>query len=93
MGKLWLSFNLVGRSSFISVVEDAALGLGGGGEVEMRLLGGGSPRYLVDGFLRSDIFTMMLDAVNDSFTLKVARYNSRAQSWNELFLAAFIGTD
>ena len=54
---------------FISIVGDTALGLSGGGEVEMRLLGGGSPRYLVDGFLRSDIFTE-LNAVNRIFTLE-----------------------
>ena len=70
MGRLWLSFNLVGRCMFISIVGDTALGLSGGGEVEMRLLGGGSPRYLVDGFLRSDIFTTELNAVNRIFTLE-----------------------
>ena len=71
MGSFWLSFNLVGRSSSISIVGETAFGLGGGGEAEIRFLGGGSPRYLVDGFLRSDISTTNSNAVYGIFALEM----------------------
>ena len=56
MGRACPSFTLLGRPSSSSFGGTLVVfGVGGRGVVDRRLLGGGSPRYLVDGFLLSAI--------------------------------------
>ena len=71
VGRGWPPFNLLGIASSASATGDAAFGLGAGGDVDKRRLGGGSPRYLVDGFLRSDIWLLHMGPVYSAITFTI----------------------